>query len=178
MSRDGLTKGLLVPALLLTLSLVPIRPVQALVFNVNIAGFAFSPSTLTIREGDTVTWQNSDQVIYTIWTVSSKDQSTFDLSPPLLPGDAYSLAFPSCGSFEVRSFERLWITATIEVLIQGDINGDGVVNILDLVRIATVFGKSAGQPGFDPQADTNGDGIINILDLVSAATQFQKVCTP
>ena len=52
---------------------------------------------------------------------------------------------------------------------QADINSDGVVNILDLVSVASEFGKA----GTNLVADVNGDGIVNILDLVAVAGQFQ-----
>ena len=52
-------------------------------------------------------------------------------------------------------------------MITGDINGDGIVNILDLVLVAGRFGQS-GQDS----ADVNGDGIVNILDLVLVAGAF------
>ena len=45
-----------------------------------------------------------------------------------------------------------------------DVNGDSVVNILDLVAVANGFGKDA--------PDVNGDGAVNILDLVEVANQF------
>ena len=45
-----------------------------------------------------------------------------------------------------------------------DVNGDGIVNILDLVRVASNLGKS-GETG----GDVNGDGVVNILDLVRVA---------
>ena len=48
--------------------------------------------------------------------------------------------------------------------LKEDVNGDGVVNILDLVRVASNLGKS-GENG----ADVNGDGVVNILDLVRVA---------
>ena len=47
-----------------------------------------------------------------------------------------------------------------------DVNGDWVVNILDLVHVANNFGKS------DP--DINGDGVVNILDLVFVTQQFSQ----
>ena len=47
-----------------------------------------------------------------------------------------------------------------------DVNGDGVVNILDLVHVANNFGKSAPDP--------NGDGVVNILDLVFVTQQFNQ----
>ena len=48
--------------------------------------------------------------------------------------------------------------------ISADVNGDGKVNILDLVAIANAFG--AAEP------DLNGDGVVNIQDLVIVANAF------
>ncbi len=48
-----------------------------------------------------------------------------------------------------------------------DMNGDGVVNIQDLVLVAGQFGKT-GEHG----ADVNGDGVVNIQDLVLVAGAF------
>ena len=45
-----------------------------------------------------------------------------------------------------------------------DVNGDGSVNILDLVAVANGFGKDT--------PDVNGDGVVNILDLVAVANAF------
>ena len=46
------------------------------------------------------------------------------------------------------------------------LNGDGIVNILDLVEIANKFGTTQG--------DLNGDGTTNILDLTLVAQQFSQ----
>lgn len=56
------------------------------------------------------------------------------------------------------------------VKLAGDANGDGVVNILDLVQVRNDYGKS-GNPGWLP-ADVNIDGVVNILDLVIVRNQY------
>ena len=45
-----------------------------------------------------------------------------------------------------------------------DVNEDGIVNILDLVAVASGFGENA--------PDVNGDGVVNVLDLVAVANVF------
>ena len=57
--------------------------------------------------------------------------------------------------------------------LKGDVNGDGIVNILDLVLVAGRFGQSGQE-----SADVNGDGIVNILDLVLVAGAFGNAAAP
>ena len=55
--------------------------------------------------------------------------------------------------------------------IPQDVNRDDVVNILDLVLVASVLGDE----GRDLDADVNRDGVVNILDLVLVAGAFGNV---
>ena len=48
-----------------------------------------------------------------------------------------------------------------------DVNGDGIVNIQDLVLVSGQFGKTG-----EHVADVNGDGVVNIQDLVLVAGAF------
>ena len=49
-----------------------------------------------------------------------------------------------------------------------DVNSDGIVNIQDLVLVASEFGQS----GESLKGDINGDGTVNVLDLVLVSSHF------
>ena len=50
----------------------------------------------------------------------------------------------------------------------GDVNGDGIINVLDIVStVAFVMNTQAPTDDQACAADYNGDGIINVLDIVS-----------
>ena len=71
--------------------------------------------------------------------------------------------------------ERQSVSAIAELPpIPQDVNRDDVVNILDLVLVAS----DLGDEGADLMADVNGDGVVNILDLVLVAGAFGDVAAP
>ena len=50
----------------------------------------------------------------------------------------------------------------------GDVNGDTIINILDLVQMAN-YVLEISPPTYECAADFNEDGVVNILDLVLTA---------
>ena len=65
----------------------------------------------------------------------------------------------------------------IDTLRAADVNADGTISILDLVRIAADLGatSTADQP---LNSDVNADGTVNILDLVFVANHLGEVVRP
>ena len=49
-----------------------------------------------------------------------------------------------------------------------DVNTDGVVDVFDLVLVASEF----GQQGVNLNGDVNGDGAVNVFDLVLVGSHF------
>jgi hypothetical protein len=54
--------------------------------------------------------------------------------------------------------------------LPGDLNGDGVVNALDLALVVGGF----GQAGADQPGDGNGDGVVNAQDLALVVANFGR----
>lgn len=59
---------------------------------------------------------------------------------------------------------EIYLKSALQTPPTVDVNGDGTVNILDLVAVANGFGKAT--------PDVNGDGVVNVLDLVAVANAF------
>ncbi len=58
-------------------------------------------------------------------------------------------------------------------LLASDVNADGIVNILDLVFVASHFGETHSEDQY-PNPDVNRDDIVNIEDLTLVANHFGK----
>ena len=70
----------------------------------------------------------------------------------------------------------LEIRITVEErLLTGDVNRDGVVNILDLIRVARQLGQRVSA---DSAVDINGDGVVNIFDLTLVAQGIGNTTAP
>jgi len=53
----------------------------------------------------------------------------------------------------------------------GDVTGDGIINILDLVQVVNYI-LELSSPLYECAADFNQDGTVNILDLVQIANNI------
>jgi hypothetical protein len=65
-------------------------------------------------------------------------------------------------------------SVSLTVLLAGDVDDDGEVSILDVLRFAWAYGTHQGQPGFDPDCDFNRDGTVDLGDLSVLVENFGK----
>ena len=54
----------------------------------------------------------------------------------------------------------------------GDVNGDGHVDVVDLLLLAGSWGRSQGQAGYDLRCDPNNDGYVDVVDLLILADDW------
>jgi plastocyanin len=93
-----------------TALLVAGSPVRAATHTVMINGLAYSPATLTIAVGDTVTWMNNDVQAHT----ATASGGAFD-SGTMIPGQSFSFTFTTAGSFAYTCNFHAEMTGTITV---------------------------------------------------------------
>lgn len=55
----------------------------------------------------------------------------------------------------------------------GDVNGDGIVGLEDVVITAKAWHTHDGDNGWDERCDCNGDGYISLEDLVWIAAHYE-----
>ena len=57
----------------------------------------------------------------------------------------------------------IWRAYFYDGILIGDLNGDGLVNVIDVVLLVNIV---LGQAGQDPAGDLNGDGLVNVIDVL------------
>lgn len=77
---------------------------------INMQNFSFSPNTLTIKAGTTVTWTNQDDATHTVTSYTG----LFD-SGDLGKGDTFSYTFTQPGTYKYHCVSHANMVATIIV---------------------------------------------------------------
>jgi plastocyanin len=80
--------------------------------RVEIVDFAFSPATLTVPVGTSVTWENGDTVGHT----ATSDDEVWD-SDTVAPGDEFSFTLDEAGTFSY--FCKIHPSMTGSIVVEG-----------------------------------------------------------
>ena len=81
--------------------------------TVDIKGFAFSPKSITVKRGTTVTWTNKDSAAHTV-TFDDASMSSAS-SGTMAQGDTFSHKFDATGTFAYHCAIHTSMTATVVV---------------------------------------------------------------
>ncbi len=77
---------------------------------VTIKGYAFTPKTLAVKKGTTVTWTSEDIAKHTVTGKNGGPASAL-----LAQGESYSYTFDTVGTFEYFCEPHPYMTASVEV---------------------------------------------------------------
>jgi parallel beta-helix repeat protein len=119
-------------------------------FNVTLYANTIAITTQTV----TLTIGNSATVTFT-WNTTGFAKGNYTIS-------AYAWPVPGETYTEDNTLTDGWVIVTIP----GDVNGDHVVDISDLVITVNAIPSAPGWPNWNPNVDINGDGACDISDLV------------
>ncbi len=75
---------------------------------------------------------------------------------------------------EILTGNDLKVWGNVHLIPLGDIDMDGIVDIIDASRVALAFGSTPGTQYWIPAADMNNDGIVDIIDASIMAINFNK----
>ena len=79
--------------------------------TVSIDNFTFTPQTLTVKPGTTVTWTNKDDIPHGVASANN----TFSKSKALDTDDSYSFTFTTPGTYQYFCYIHPHMTGTIVV---------------------------------------------------------------
>ncbi|MDH5482644.1 MAG: PKD domain-containing protein [Candidatus Bathyarchaeota archaeon] len=73
---------------------------------------------------------------------------------------------------EIDVYDNDLTGGTVYVGIPGDIDGNGIVEVKDLLAIALAYGSYPGKVGYQANLDINGNEFIDVKDILIAAINY------
>jgi plastocyanin len=177
----------------LTLALVALGPAHAATFTVSIAKDGFTPGSLTIALGDTVTWRNDDSTSHQI-----ASKSAGFTSPLLKPGETFSFTYKAAGRFAYQdeTVKRNKGTVTVQgaptpisvtaaasatlVVYGGTVTLSGVTSSKRAGETVTIFAQPYGAASMAAlgSAVTDGGGSWSFLARPKIETGYEARWKP
>ena len=96
--------------------------------------------------------------------IATKEGVDFDVKLMFAPNTGHSI------SPELKTIAAEYLADTME-FSTGDLNKDGIVNILDVILVGQSLKKGMSASA-DPNPDINGDGTVSILDLILVCSRL------
>jgi len=136
--------------------------------TINNQGYFTHPINVTLYAnataicGCSATLQGDSSTTLTFtWNTTGFEKGNYTIS-------AYAWPVPG----ETDTTDNTYINGIVKIVIPGDVNGDCIVDIFDLVLVASAYGSTPADPNWNPNADINGDNVVDIFDLVLVASHY------
>jgi plastocyanin len=148
----------------LVLGAAPATPASTATKTVQIKRSAFSPASVTIKTGDTVTWVNSDTQNHQVVS----NNGSF-VSPILAPGKRYSHRFDAAGTYRYHDGLNPAVKGTVVV------SGPPPAVSIGLSKPIVVFGETLVLSGTVSNGKTNE--TVTLYQQPYPQTSFEQVAT-
>jgi hypothetical protein len=128
-------------------------------FNVTMYANTTAVDTQTV----TSLASGSEITLFYTWNTTGWAHGNYTIS-------AYAVPVPG----ETNTTDNTYTDGVVKVVIPGDINGDGIVDIYDAIMLAGGYNAVPGKPNWNPNADLNGDEIVDIYDAIVLAGHYNQ----
>jgi hypothetical protein len=110
-------------------------------------------------------WSNGTLIFY--WNTSG-----------LTPCDNFTIsAYAHPVPYEINLGNNNFVDGWVMIKMLGDIDGDGDVDIYDVVATVNAYGSKPGDPNWNPDCDLAQPwDFINIFDIVTVCSMYGKSC--
>ena len=155
------------------------------VVDIDSASDYYEPDDVTVAPGDVIRWTwieglhdvvsgaecESDGLYFDSGTMNSNNP-IFEWTVPSIPSgtviDYFCSKFNHCagGMYGVVRVE------SVPEVCQGDVNGDQLVNVADLLGLISDYGCSVKCGS----SDISGDGVVNVIDILQLISLFGNEC--
>jgi parallel beta-helix repeat protein len=124
-------------------------------FNATLQANSTTIETQTVR----LSMRNSTNLIC-VWNATTYALGNYTIT---------ACAGPVPNETEIADNNKtVWVTVTIS----GDIDGNFIVQLQDLVFLAQAYGSKSGDANWNPNADIDGNNVVGLSDLVALAQHY------
>jgi len=79
--------------------------------------------------------------------------------------------------YELDLTNNVLVNGWVKIKILGDVNGDGKIDIFDIVLTGDAYGSVEGDPLWNPEADVAPRyGVVDIFDIVTVGAKYGESC--
>jgi hypothetical protein len=78
---------------------------------------------------------------------------------------------------ETDTADNTLVGGTVFVGVPGDVNGNGKVDVVDLLMVAKAFGTNSHSPSWDPNMDVDCNNKADVIDMLITAKNYSKTST-
>jgi hypothetical protein len=96
----------------------------------------------------------------------------------LTPCNNYTIsAYASPVPYEINLENNLFVDGWVKIKMLGDVNGDGAVDIYDIVLVCAAYGSTSNDLNWNPDCDLAPPwNLINIYDVVTVCGLYGQTC--
>jgi hypothetical protein len=102
-------------------------------------------------------------VLYYRWNITGWAHGNYTIS-----------AYAGPVSGDINPADNTYTDGIIKVVIPGDINGSGIVDIYDAIILTNAYNSKPGSPNWNPNSDLKADEIIDIYDAIILANHYNQ----